>query len=110
MTRTGFGRCAGCDTPVLFALAVTGEVLAFDAAFEDGPWAVAWDCTRTPRCRAVGKSGRIREGEYLYRQHEAACAAVAEPVAPVMPIGQARSRRVPAPRRAAATPRRTAHA
>ena len=106
MTTPGFGRCADCDGRVLFALTVSGDVLSFDAAFEDGPWAVAWDCTRTPRCRPRGRSGDIREGEYLYRQHAAACPASAEPLATVAPMTRPLRRRT-APR---PTPRRTASA
>jgi hypothetical protein len=106
MTTPGFSRCGACRKRVLFALAVTGEVIAFDAAFEDGPWAVAWDCTRTPRCRPRGKSGAVREGEYLYRQHAAACPATAEPVATVTPMTRPLRRRT-APR---PIPRRTASA
>lgn len=108
MTTPGFGLCADCGGRVLFALAVSGDVLSFDAAFEDGPWAVAWDCTRTPRCRPRGKSGGIREGEYLYRQHAAACPVSAEPVAPVTPIDRALvTRRRPV---RTTSPRRTANA
>jgi hypothetical protein len=107
MTRPGFGRCSDCRKRVLFALAVSGDVIAFDAAFEDGPWAVAWDCTRTPRCRPRGKSGDIREGEYLYRQHAAACPASAGPVAMVTPIDRGRPRRRLS---RTATPRRAANA
>jgi hypothetical protein len=106
MTRPGFGKCRDCRKPVLFALAVSGDVISFDAAFEDGPWAVAWDCTRTPRCRPRGKSGDIRDGEYLYRQHAAACVASAGPVATVAPMTRPlRRRSVPRP-----IPRRTANA
>lgn len=75
MTRPGFGRCPDCNERVLFALAVTGDVIAFVAAFEAGPWAIAWDCTRTPRCRPVGEFGSIRSDEYLYERHAVACPA-----------------------------------
>jgi hypothetical protein len=103
MTVPGFGRCRDCKGRVLFALAVTGEVIAFDAAFEDGPWSVAWDITRTPRCRPVGKSGHVRDGEYLYRQHAVACPAVTEPVAPVEQLRRPLRRQVrsASPRKAA---------
>ena len=106
MITPGFGRCGGCQERVLFALAVSGEVLAFDAAFEDGPWAVAWDITRTPRCRPVARPGHAREGEYLYRQHAATCTAFVGPVAAVTPMARPLRRRT-APR---VTPRRTASA
>lgn len=108
MITPGFGRCGDCRERVLFALAVTGEVIAFDAAFEDGPWAVAWDCTRTPRCRPVAKPAHVREGEYLYRQHAEACTASPGPVAAVRPIATAGSLRRQAVR--PVTPRRTASA
>lgn len=103
MITPGFGRCGDCGDRVLFALAVTGEVISFDAAFEDGPWAVAWDITRTPRCRPLGKAGHVREGEYLYQQHAAACTAVDGPVAAVTPIKRPlrRQLRHASPRRAA---------
>lgn len=86
MISPGFGRCAECDEPVLFALAVSGDVFAFDAAFEDGPWGIAWDVTRTPRCRPVRRGASLRDREYLYRQHSEACPASAGPVAPVVPM------------------------
>ena len=74
MITPGFSRCADCGKGVLLALAVTGDVIAFDAAFEDGPWAISWDCTRTPRCRPVG-AGAARSDEYLYERHALACPA-----------------------------------
>jgi hypothetical protein len=103
----GFGRCPDCRKRVLFALAVTGDVISFRAAFEDGPWAIAWDCTRTPRCRPVGKSGRIRSDEYLYERHALSCPARAT----VADLGAERlmRRRPMAPRRNAPA-RRTASA
>jgi hypothetical protein len=105
MTTPGFGRCGACRKRVLFALAVSGEVLAFDAAFEDGPWAVAWDITRTPRCRPVGRKHAVREDEYLYRQHAEACTASAGPVAPVMPMARPPRRRTVITERRAASGR-----
>lgn len=107
VTMPGFGRCADCRKRVLFALAVTGDVISFDAAFEDGPWAIAWDITRTPRCRPVGASGSIRDDEYLYERHAVACpvrASVADLTAERL------MRRRPVPPRRRQTPRRTASA
>jgi len=108
MTVPGFGRCPACNGRVLFALAVTGDVISFDAAFEDGPWAVAWDCTRTPRCRPVGPSGAVRGDEYLYERHALACPALG-PVADLAAERLMRRRPAP-PRRAPRRERRTADA
>lgn len=97
----GFGTCPACRKPVLFALAVTGEARAFDAAFDDGPWAVRWDVTSTPRCRTAGPQGRVAGDEYRYRLHAESCG-----LAEVRPIGTAPSLRRPSrpesPRRASA--------
>jgi hypothetical protein len=107
MTTPGFGRCPDCRRRVLFALAVTGDVIAFVAAFEDGPWAIAWDCTRTPRCRPVGASGAFRDGEYLYERHAVACPALG----PVADLAAERlMRRRPVAPRQNAPARRTANA
>jgi hypothetical protein len=107
MTRPGFGRCPDCNCRVLFALAVTGDVIAFIAAFEDGPWAIAWDCTRTPRCRPVGASSSFRGDEYLYERHAVTCPARVS----VSDLSAERlmRRRPVAPRRSAPA-RRTANA
>jgi hypothetical protein len=107
MIIPGFSRCADCGKGVLLALAVTGDVIAFDAAFEDGPWAIAWDCTRTPRCRPVGASGVPRSDEYLYERHVLACPASA-PVADLAAERLMRRRLLP-PRRHAPS-RRSTHA
>lgn len=107
MIKPGFGLCPDCDGRVLFALAVTGDVISFRAAFEDGPWAIAWDCTRTPRCRPVGESRHIRDGEYLYERHALSCPALGS--ASDLTAERIMRRRVPAPRRSA-TPRRAANA
>jgi hypothetical protein len=85
----GFGCCPECSGRVLFALAVTGDVMAFDAAFEDGPFVIGWDITQTPRCRPVSPSGRTREGEHRYAPHNFACPALA----PVVSITTAPSLR-----------------
>lgn len=73
VSSPGFGCCPDCGGHVLFALAVTGDVIAFRAAFKDGPWAIAWDITRTPRCRPVGESRTVRDDEYLYERHALSC-------------------------------------
>lgn len=104
MITPGFGRCPDCDCRVLFALAATGDVIAFVAAFEDGPWAIAWDCTRTPRCRPVGP---LWGDEYLYERHAVTCPATAS-VADLAAERLMRRRPV-APRRNA-SPRRAANA
>lgn len=107
MITPGFSRCADCGKGVLLALAVTGDVIAFDAAFGDGPWAIAWDITRTPRCRTVGKSAALRGGEYLYERHALACPK-SERVADL--AAERLIRRRQAPPRPAAPARRIANA
>lgn len=107
MITPGFGRCPDCDERVLFALAATGDVIAFDAAFEDGPWAVRWDCTRTPRCRPVGAPEAIHLGDYLYERHALACPARAT-VADL--TAERIMRRRPVTPRRHVPARRTAHA
>ena len=77
MTAPGFSCCPDCGGRVLFALDVAGGVIAFNAAFDDGPWAVVWDVTSTPRCRETGPRARLREGEYRYAPHRDSCAALA---------------------------------
>jgi hypothetical protein len=107
MTTPGFGRCPDCNKRVLYALAVTGDVIAFIAAFEDGPWAIAWDCTRTPRCRPVGEFWSVRAGEYLYERHAVACPA--RLAVPDLAAERLMRRRPVAPRRNVSA-RRTASA
>lgn len=95
----GFGRCPECREPVLFALAVSGDVLSLDKAWDgDGTHVVAWDCTGTPRLRPV--AGQASLGEHLFTRHVLACKALA----PVRPIATALSLRRPV--RPASTPRR----
>jgi hypothetical protein len=107
MITPGFTRCADCGKGVLLALAVTGDLIAFDAAFEDGPWEIAWDCTRTPRCRPVGPPGTLRGDEYLYERHSLACPASAD----LADLAAERLiRRQPGPPRRHASARRAAHA
>lgn len=101
--RPGFGTCTACRKPVLFALAVAGDARAFDAAFDDGPWAVRWDVTGTPRCRTAGPDGRVAGDEYRYQDHAATCG-----LADVREIGSAPSARRRPVR--TATERREAHA
>jgi hypothetical protein len=71
--RPGFACCPACRKQVLLALAASGRLIAFDAAFEDGPWAVRWDATSTPRCRSAGPSGRVADDEYRYALHAETC-------------------------------------
>jgi hypothetical protein len=108
MITPGFGRCGDCGDPVLYALASSGDVIAFDAAFQDGPWVIAWDCTRTPRCRPVGASVAVRASEYRYERHAVACPARAS-VTDLAAERLMRRRPVPA-QRAHRRERRTAHA
>lgn len=96
----GFGSCPECGDPVLFALAVGGDVLSFDKAWDgDGTHAVAWDCTGTPRVRL--SSGQVGIGEQLFTRHVFACPALA-------PVATLRPRRPADP--APVTPRRSASA
>lgn len=100
ITTPGFGRCSECREQVLFALAVTGDVIAFDAAFEGGSFAIGWDITGTPRCRPLELSRSAREGECRYDRHVLACPALA----PVIPLTR-RVRRHPEPERRHASAR-----
>lgn len=77
MITPGFSLCPDCHVGVLLALAATGSVIAFDASFEHGPWGVAWDVTRTPRCRELGPRDTERDGEYRYSLHRDSCTALA---------------------------------
>jgi hypothetical protein len=97
----GFGRCPQCREPVLFALAVSGDVLSLDKAWDDdGTHVVAWDCTGTPRVRPA--RGRVGASEHQYTRHVVACSALA----PVAAIGSAKSVRSRRPVRTDTTPRR----
>jgi hypothetical protein len=101
--RPGIGGCPHCGVRVLFALAVTGDLVALDEG-RDGPVAVRWDCTRTPRVRRVPPAYRPGDGEHRFRLHNDACIGLA----PVVSIGRAPSlRRRPA---RSAPPRREARA
>jgi hypothetical protein len=105
MTSPGFGKCDHCGEGVLYALAVTGDVLALNYDYDrTDSLAVDWDCTRTPRVRKVGPSGYTRPSEHRYRMHRDACPALA----PVANLARARDRRRPDPRSAPA--RRAANA
>ena len=94
MTTPGFGRCPECSGPVLYALAVTGDVIALDYDYDRvDVLAVDWDCTRTPRVREIGPSGYTRPSEHRYRMHRDSCPALA----PVRSLARARDLRRPAP-------------
>lgn len=101
----GFGRCPEreCREPVLFALAVTGDVLSLDKAWDGGTHVVTWDCTGTPRVREA--AGQASLDEHLYTRHVLACKALA----PVAAIGSAKSVRSRRPVRPV-TERRRANA
>jgi hypothetical protein len=83
----GFGRCPECSGHVLFALAVTGDVLSLDKAWDNGTHVVTWDCTGTPRVRRG--AGQASLDEHVYTRHVLAC----EALAPVAAIGSAPSAR-----------------
>jgi len=105
MTVPGFGRCPECNGRVLFALAVTGDVIALDYDYDRvDVLAVDWDCTRTPRVREIGPTGYTRPSEHRYRMHRDACPALA----PVTSLTRARDLRCPA--RSVGPARRTASA
>jgi hypothetical protein len=72
----------------LFALLVTGGLMPLSNG-KDGPWAVRWDITRTPRGRRVADDYRPAEGEHRFRPHSWSCKALA----PVLAIGSAPSAR-----------------
>jgi hypothetical protein len=96
MITPGFGLCPECSGRVLFALAVTGDVIALEYDYDRvDVLAVGWDCTRTPRVREVGPSGHTRPAEHRYRMHRDSCPALA----PVASLARARERRqaVPVP-------------
>lgn len=97
----GIANCPDCDERVLFALAATGDLIALSNG-KDGPWAVRWDITDTPRCRRVADDYRPREGEHRFRPHVWSCPALA-PVVPLQAAPSLRPRpaRPDAPRRAA---------
>jgi hypothetical protein len=101
--RPGTGPCPDCRERVLFALAVNGDLVALSTG-QDGPWAVRWDITDTPRCRRVPADYQPRKGEHRFRPHPWSCKALAR----VRAIGSAPSLRPaitaprPVPRRASA--------
>jgi hypothetical protein len=95
MITPGFGLCPECSGRVLFALAVTGDVIALEYDYDRvDVLAVDWDCTRTPRVREVGPTGYIRLTEHRYRMHRDSCPALA----PVTSLVRARERRQAVPR------------
>ena len=88
-TYPGLGGCPHCGLQVLFALHATGELVALDEG-GDGPVAVRWDCTGTPRVRSAPFWLRMREGESRFRIHNDGCIALA-------PVVSLDARRRPAP-------------
>jgi hypothetical protein len=74
--RPGTGPCPDCQERVLFALTVTGDLIALSTG-ADGPWAVAWDSTNTPRGRRVGPGYQPRDGEHRFNPHAWSCLALA---------------------------------
>jgi hypothetical protein len=74
--RPGTGPCPDCNARVLFALTVTGDLIALSTG-ADGPWAVAWDSTDTPRGRRVDPGYQTRDGEHRFHPHDWSCAALA---------------------------------
>jgi hypothetical protein len=97
----GIGDCPDCDVRVLFAMDAHGELVPLDEG-RDGPVAVRWDITDTPRVRPVNPDYKPREGEHRFRLHRDSCSALAR----VRQIGSARSIR----RVASVRPRRLANA
>jgi hypothetical protein len=90
-TYPGLGGCPHCGLQVLFAVGVTGELVALDEG-TDGPVVVSADCTGTPRVRRVAALYRPGEGEARCGIHNAACIGLAD----VVPIGRAPSLHRPA--------------
>lgn len=77
--RPGLGGCPDCGLRVLFALNVNGDLVALDEG-RDGPVAVRWDCTGTPRVRPVKPNYRPKEDEHRFRLHNRSCIALASVV------------------------------
>jgi hypothetical protein len=96
-TYAGIGGCPHCGLQVLFAVGVTGELVALDEG-ENGPVVVSEDCTGTPRVRRAAAFCRPGEGERRCGVHNAACIGLA----PVIPLTvRARLRQTGANRRLA---------
>lgn len=72
----GIGDCPDCHVRVLFAVDVAGDLVPLDEG-RDGPVAVCWDRTDTPRVRHVRPDYRPCEGEHRFRLHRDSCAALA---------------------------------
>jgi hypothetical protein len=70
--RPGTGPCPDCHDRVLYALLPSGDLVALSNG-KDGPWAVRWDVTKTPRGRRVTDDYRASEGEHRFRPHSWSC-------------------------------------
>lgn len=84
--RPGTGPCPDCLDRVLYALLPSGDLVALSNG-KDGPWAVRWDVTKTPRGRLVPNEYRTAHGEHRFRPHAWSCRAL------VRSIGSAKSAR-----------------
>lgn len=100
----GAAPCPACKRVVYFAWNDAMQAVALEPDLLDGPVAVSLDRNNIPWCRDA-RGTQLAFGESFYRLHDPRCPGLAT----VTPIDHARSRRVPAPRRAT-TPRRTASA
>ena len=100
----GVAPCHGCGGSVLFAIPDGqdgGTVIALDP--DDRGALVAWeDATGTARYRLVKAAHQLAFGEFLFRFHDPVCPALA----PVRPIGNAKSVRSRRPVRTDTTTRR----
>jgi hypothetical protein len=74
--RPGTGPCPDCGVRVLYALTAAGDLVALSTG-ADGPWAVAWDMTGTPRGRRVDSRYQPRHGEHRFHPHAWSCTALA---------------------------------
>jgi len=99
----GEAPCPACKRPVYWAWDPDMVNTALDPD-PDGTVAMSLDRNHIPWCREA-RGTQLAFDEELYRLHDPHCTGLAT----VTPIGQARSRRFPAPRRAT-IPRRTANA
>lgn len=84
----GLGGCPECGIRVLYALSAAGDLIALDEG-QDGPVAVRWDRTGTPRVRPVKPGYQTGDGEHRFRLHSRSCIALA----PVADLAAERDRR-----------------
>jgi hypothetical protein len=82
MTAPGIAECPACGRRVLFALNVSGYVVALDFAWEGGTVIGYRDHAGTPRCRPGSVSRHMWESEYPYVPHEPVCVPHDTPALP----------------------------